>query len=135
MSFNELEKDIAELLPEILGELGGTGTVNIIVETTPGGYNTDPTSTVMSFPNILITPPTDYQKMLLDGTFTIKTGFACYVLTSEVTTKPIANNSYLTIHQGNFVDASLVNVKLKITEVNPVQTGKVVTMYELICEG
>lgn len=130
--FNDLDFDINELLPEILGELGGIGKVEIITETS-GGYNTDPTSSTETFDNIKITPPTDFTKTILENEFITTTGLECYVLASEVTSKPIANRSYLTVYEGNFVDDTYVNSRLKIVNVESVMTGKVVNMYRLEC--
>lgn len=129
-----LDKVAFDLSKKLINQFGGTGTIEIKARTSGGGFtaSTFDTTTISDIP---ITPPAPYQQDT-DSDTPIASGLVeTYVAKSDITTEPIANQSFLTIKQTDFIDASITNRRLKIMEVNPVMGGNSIAMYQLICEG
>jgi len=138
MTYNDLDLDLSELVGELLPEFGAVGTVEILSNTNEVSINESPWTTSTVFENIRLTPPTEFTNRVvfedsIHSEFVVIKGLSCFVSVEDVTIEPIPDMSYLTIHQGNLEDTTVINKKLKIKNVIPIMSGQVVMMYELEC--
>jgi len=142
MGLGELDDLAYEVSKELINQFGGTGKLEINTEVTfANGFDTAPTVTPETFDNIDITPASTYTEKSRDTTAILTRVVEVFINIDMVTKadgsiiEPVSDNSWLTIYQGNFIDATVLNKRIKVLEVNPIMGGNKVAMYQLKCEG
>lgn len=142
MGLGKLDKLAYKVSKKLIHTFGGTGKVEISLPTAIGnGFSADPTPMLKTFDNIDITPPSTFNEMSKTSMMVATSVVEVFIHVDSVrdvlgvVVEPTADNSWLTVYQSNFISPTVVNKRLKITDVIPVMAGNCISMYQLKCGG